>query len=186
MQKFSQVGQEWDGSISDYLIYIEGVLNDIKTKFPTQLTEMQSDQLLQSRFYSRLCSQICNGMRDMFRNLAYDVTALIKAAQDLEDEHALEQGQWQMMAKAASAGDPGDSPSGLEVITKPLSETESQMRAFTKEVSAWISECKAWNTKCKLARANNSQVWGQNWQSCPGAGQNHNNRQGQATQHQPA
>ena len=32
------------------------------------------------------------------------------------------------------------------------------MRAFTKEVSAWISECKAWNAECKLVRANNAQV----------------------------
>ena len=67
-------------SLSDYLIHIEGVLNDIKTKSLTQLTEMESDQLLQSRFCSGLYSWIQDGMRDMFRNSAYDGTALIKAA----------------------------------------------------------------------------------------------------------
>ena len=61
---------------------MEGVLNDIKTKFLAQVTEMESDHLLQSRFYSGLHSQICDGMRDMFRNSAYDVTALMKAAQE--------------------------------------------------------------------------------------------------------
>ena len=91
-------------------------------------------------------------MRDMFRNLAYDITALMKAPQDLKDKHALDQGQWWVTAKVASAGDFGDSPPGPEVSTKPLSEAESHMRAFTKEVSAWISECKAWNAESKLAR----------------------------------
>ena len=45
MQKFDQVDQEWDESISNYLIHVEGVLNDIKHKFPTQVPEMESDQL---------------------------------------------------------------------------------------------------------------------------------------------
>ena len=79
MQKFYQIIQEQGVSISNYLILIEGVLNDIKTKFPNPVTEMESDQLLQSRFYSALGSQIHNGMTDMFRNSAYDVTVLIKA-----------------------------------------------------------------------------------------------------------
>ena len=51
----------------------------------------------------------------MCRNLACDVTALMKAASDLEDEHALEQEQWQATTKAASMGDPGDPSSGPEV-----------------------------------------------------------------------
>ena len=83
--KFYQVAQEQGESVSDYLICIEGVLNDIKNKFLTWVTEIESDQLLQSRFYSGLCSWIWDGMRDIFRNSAYDVTALMKAAQDLED-----------------------------------------------------------------------------------------------------
>ena len=33
--KFYQVTQERSKSISNYLICVEGVLNDIKTKFPT-------------------------------------------------------------------------------------------------------------------------------------------------------
>ena len=32
-------------------------------------------------------------MRDMFRNSAYNITTLMKAAQDLKDEHALDWGQ---------------------------------------------------------------------------------------------
>ena len=35
MQKFYQVTQERGESVSNYLIHVEGVLNDIKTKFPT-------------------------------------------------------------------------------------------------------------------------------------------------------
>ena len=58
-------------------------------------------------------------MRDMVRNLAYDVMALMKAAQDLEDEHALEQGQWQMTAKVASAGDMGVPPQDLRGVLNP-------------------------------------------------------------------
>ena len=46
MHKFYPVTQEQGESISDYLICIEGVLNDIKTKFPIWVTEMESDQLL--------------------------------------------------------------------------------------------------------------------------------------------
>ena len=72
MQKFYQVTQERGESISNYLIHVEGVFNDIKTKFLSQLTQIASDQWLQSRFYSGLCSQICDGMRDMFRNSAYE------------------------------------------------------------------------------------------------------------------
>ena len=53
---------------------------------------MESDQLLWSRFYSLLHSQIWDGMKDMFRNSAYDITDLRKAAWDLKDEHALDQG----------------------------------------------------------------------------------------------
>ena len=83
---------------------------------------------------------------------------LDRAAQDLKDEHALHWGQRQVTAQAASAGDMGDTHPGLEVSTKPLSETESWMRAFMKEVSAWISECKAYNAECKLARAKNTQA----------------------------
>ena len=111
MQTFYQVTQDRGESVSDYLICVEGVLNDIKTKFPTSVTEIESYQLLQSRFYSGLHSQTWDGMRDMFRNSAYNVTALMKAAQDLKDGHALDQGQWQVATKAASAGDQGDSPS---------------------------------------------------------------------------
>ena len=44
-------------------------------------------------------------MRDMFRNSAYDVTALMKAVQDIKDEHTLERGQQQVTTKVASAGD---------------------------------------------------------------------------------
>ena len=56
MQKFYQVTQEWGESVSIYLIHIEGVLNYVKTKFQTWVTEMESDQLLWSRFYSGLHS----------------------------------------------------------------------------------------------------------------------------------
>ena len=83
---------------------------------------MESASVIKNTFYSRLCSQIQDGMRDMFRTLAYDVTAFMKAAQDLDDEHALDQGQWQVTAKAASAGGSGDPSSGPEVSAKPLSE----------------------------------------------------------------
>ena len=117
-------------------------------------------------------------MRDMFRNLAYDVTLLTKAAQNLEDEYALDWGQWQATAKATSAGSPGDPPLGPEVSAKPLSKAESQMGAFTKEISTWILECKAWNAKYKLARANNAQVGAGTGNHACGGGQNHNNRQG--------
>ena len=88
-------------------------------------------------------------MRDMFRNSAYDVTALMKATQDLKDEHTLDREQWQVITMVASAGDQGDPPSRSEVSTKPLSEAELQMRAFMKEVSAWISEGKVWNAELK-------------------------------------
>ena len=57
------------------------------------MTEIESDQLLQSRFYSGLCSKIWDGVRDVLRKSAYDITALMKAAQDLKDEHALDLGQ---------------------------------------------------------------------------------------------
>ena len=60
-----------------------------------------------------MCSHICDGMRDMFRNLAYDVSALMKAAQDLEDEHALRHGQWQTTTKAASVWDMVPHPQDL-------------------------------------------------------------------------
>ena len=80
IQKFYQVTQEWGKSMSDYLIHVEGVLNDIKTKFLAQVPEMESDHLLQTRFYSEVHSQIHDGMRDMFRNSAYDATTLMKAA----------------------------------------------------------------------------------------------------------
>ena len=120
----------------------------------------------------------------MFRNLAYDVTTLMKAAQDLKDEHALDWGQRQVTTKVASVGDQGDSPSRSEVNTKPLSEAESQIRAFMKEVSAWILECKAWDAEYNLDRAKNTQArtgtGNLNW-GC----QNHNNGQGQAPQCQP-
>ena len=95
-------------------------------------------------------------MRDIFRNLACD--ALMKAFQDLEDEHALEWGPQQMTTIAASVGDLGVPSWGPEGNTEPLSEAKSQMQAFMKEVSAWILECKAWNAECKLARGNNSQA----------------------------
>ena len=49
-------------------------------------------------------------MRDMFRDSTYDVTVLMKAAQDLENEHALDKGHRQVTAKVASAEDPGDTP----------------------------------------------------------------------------
>ena len=93
-------------SISDHLI--EGVLTVIMTKFPTQVTTM--DQLLKSRFYSGLHSWIWDDMTDMFRNLAYDVTALMKAAWDLDDEHALDWGQQQTTTKVTSMGGLGDLP----------------------------------------------------------------------------
>ena len=181
MQKFYQVAQERGGSISDYLICVEGVLNDIRMKFPTWMTEM-----LGSRFYSGLCSQIWDGMRDMFRNSAYDVTALMKATQDLEDEHALDRGQQQVTAKATSVGDQGNLPQDQRYVPNSLSEAKSQMRAFTKEISAWILECKAWNPKCKLARAKNAQAGtGTGNQNCRGS-QTHSNGQGRASQCQPA
>ena len=71
---------------------------------------MGSDQLLQSSFYSGLHSQIQDSMRDMFRNSSYDVTAFMKAAPDLEDEHALEWGQWQMTTKWHLQGTQGIHP----------------------------------------------------------------------------
>ena len=46
-------------------------------------------------------------MGDMFSNSAYDVTALMKAAPDLEDEHALEWRQMQVTTKTTSVGGPG-------------------------------------------------------------------------------
>ena len=46
MWKFYQVTQERGECILDYLVHIERVLNDIKTRFPTQVTKMESDQLL--------------------------------------------------------------------------------------------------------------------------------------------
>ena len=110
MQKFYQVTQERGESISDYLIHGEGVLNDIKTKIllPSDWNiDIESDQLLWSRFYSGLHSWILDWMRDMFRNSVYDATALMRAAQDLKDEHALDQGQWQVTTKAALTGDQG-------------------------------------------------------------------------------
>ena len=85
---------------------------------PAASEEIESDQLLQSRFYSGLHSQIQDGMREMFRNSAYDVTAIMKAAWDLEQEHALDWGQWQVTAKVALAGDQRNSPSRSEVNTK--------------------------------------------------------------------
>ena len=61
-------------------------------------------------------------MRDMFRNFTYDVTTLIKAVQALEDEHALERGQWQVTAKMASVGDLGVPPPGPDGSAEPLPE----------------------------------------------------------------
>ena len=120
MWKFYQVTQEQGESISNYLICIEGVLNDIKTKFPAWVPEMESDQLLWSRFHSGLHSWIHDGIRDMFRNLAYDVTTVMKAAGDLEDEHVLEQGQWQVTTKAASVEDLVAPPTEPEVRAEPF------------------------------------------------------------------
>ena len=102
-------------------------------------------------------------MRDVFRNLTYDVTGIMKVAWDLEDKHALEWGQHQVTAKVASAGDPGAPSLESEVTAEPLSEAKSQMRAFMKEVSAWILECKACNAEYKLARTGNDQVGDSNW-----------------------
>ena len=89
------------------------------------------------------------------------------------------------LLRVASAGGLGDSPQGLQVSIKPLSEAESQMRAFTKEVSAWILECKAWNADCKLARAENAQAMARTGNWAQRGGQNCNNEQRQAMQHQP-
>ena len=46
MQKFYQVTQERGKSVSDNWIHIQEDMNDIKTKFPTKVTEMEPDQLL--------------------------------------------------------------------------------------------------------------------------------------------
>ena len=46
----------------------------------------------------------------MFRNSAYDITALMKATWDLEDKHAWDRGQWQVTTKVTSVGDQGDHP----------------------------------------------------------------------------
>ena len=105
-----QVVQERDESISDHLICIEGVLNGIKMKFLTQMTETESDQLLRSRFYSGLCSQIWDGLRDMFRNSAYDITGLMKPAQDLKDEHGLDMGSGKWLLKWPLWGTRGKCP----------------------------------------------------------------------------
>ena len=94
----------------------------------------------------------------MFRNSAYDITALMKITLDLEDEHALGRGQWQVTAKVTSLRDQGEAPPDSDVGTNPLLEAESQIRAFMREVSAWISDCRAWNTEYKLARARNAQA----------------------------
>ena len=83
----------------------------------------------------------------------------MKTTWDLKDEHALDRGKWQLTAKVTPMGDQGDLPPVSEVGTEPLLEAKSQMRAFTKEVSAWILECKAWNVEYKLAKAKNTQAW---------------------------
>ena len=122
----------------------------------------------------------------MFRNLAYDVTTLMKVVWDLEYEHALKWEQQQVTTNMASVGDPGAPPPGPEVSAEPLLEAESQMRAFTKEVSAWISECKTWNAKCKLAMDNNAQAGAGIGNHVWGGRQNCNNEQGWANQNQSA
>ena len=58
-------------------------------------------------------SQIWDGMRDMFRNSAYDITALIKAAWDLKDEHALDRGQQQVTVKGGLCRGPGGPTPGI-------------------------------------------------------------------------
>ena len=113
----------------------------------------------------------------MFRNLAYDVTALMKAAQGLKDEHALKWGQWQVTTKVASAGNLVALSPELEVSAEPLSEAKSQIRAFMK-VIPWISEFKAWNAKCKLARANNIHAVAGIGTHAQGGSRNCNNGQG--------
>ena len=99
--------QERGKSVSYYWIHVEGVFNDNKMKFPNQVTEIKLDQLLISRCYSGLCSQILDGMRDMFRNSAYNVTALMKTTWDLKEVNVLDRGKQQVTAKVTSVGDQG-------------------------------------------------------------------------------
>ena len=80
MQRLYQVTQQWDESMSNYLICVGGVLSGIKTNSWLECLSLNLIWLLQSRFYSVLHSWICDGMRCMLKSLAYDVTALMKAA----------------------------------------------------------------------------------------------------------
>ena len=127
------------------------------------VTDMEPDQLLQSRFYSGLHNQIQDGMRDMM------LPPLWRQLETLRMTKPGNGGNGKWLLRQHLLRDLGDPPSGPGVSAKPLLEAKSQMRAFMKEVSAWILDCKVWNAECWLARANNTQMQEPELALMPGA-----------------
>ena len=121
----------------------------------------------------------------MFQNLAYDVMALMKSAQDFEDEQALDWGQQQATTKATSAGTLESTLRTWGKCQTLVWRLSDKWEPLWKKVSAWISECKAWNASTNLLRSIMSR-WKLELATVPVGDQNCNNGQGQMNQHQPA
>ena len=121
IQPSYQLQQEKGKCVSPFLIRIEEAISDIQNKYPNQMSEGEASQLLYQHLYYGLRQSLCDSLWVLFMNKNNDITTLLGAAHNIENEHDVNKGSHHVaMKRAGSDGNSESTSSDLASDPQPL------------------------------------------------------------------
>ena len=145
MRDFYRADQGEDESIPSYATRIEGLLSQIRDKFPDQLPLQEEQRLLKDRLFHGSRKGIRDSLKYCFADSAIDYMQFLEECRKSEEEGKAGQARAPVKAKIkATAVAP--TPNKDEGLSRQLKYQQHQIDAFVGRVKDLVAVVKATHT----------------------------------------
>ena len=148
MRDFYRADQGEDESIPSYATRIEGLLSQIRDKFPDQLPLQEEQRLLKDRLFHGSRKGIRDSLKYCFADSAIDYMQFLEECRKSEEEGKAGQARAPVKAKIkAAAATP--TPNKDEGLSRQLKYQQHQIDALVGQVRDLVAVVKATHTSSK-------------------------------------
>ena len=124
MRDFYRADHGEDESVTSYATWVEGLLSQIRDRFPDQISLEQEEKLLKDRLFHGSCKSIWDSVKYCHADAKVDYMTFLEECRKAEDEDRIGQSKIKGKLKAAAATIP---PTQGDEIIKRLKKQQQQI-----------------------------------------------------------
>ena len=152
MRDFCQAYQREEETIPSFATRIEGLLSQIRDRFPDQLPHQEEQRLLKDCLFHGSRKSIRDSLKFCFADATLDYMYFLEECMKSEEEGKAGQAKTAPKAKAAAATGP---PTKQDELTEQLRYQQQQIDALVGQVKNLVSVVRATQASSSVARPEN-------------------------------